>query len=293
VLRLAAALIAAAVATSSPEPKVLFSITEGSESNELAMEPVAMVTKTPGPCAGCWKVSFEEPPRGDEHNDAKEFAERYYARGRTYRVLVGGAEFGTARVSKETSLGCVSLAASVDVAPPLPRRNNWYRHGLAVGSLHIAPRKSVRREPTAAEEKALWNLAERLFRRRGVPASLFPNMEGGGFLSTDLDGDGKRDLIGSFVARNPKTNDEYQLFLIALGDDSGGYRPEYVLYFPPTKNENTVENVVLVDTIDLDEDGIDEVVLSRHYYESHEFEIVKRGPGGKWKRVYRGGGSGC
>jgi len=289
-LLFAAGLLAAAI--SAPEPKVLFSITEGSESNELAMEPVAMVTKVPGPCAGCWKVSFEEPARGDQPDDAKEFAEQYYVRGRTYRVLVGGAEFGTARVTKETSLGCVSLAASVDVVPPLPRRNNYYRHGLAVGSLHIAARKMVRREPTAAEENALWNLAERLLRRRGVPASLFADMEGGGFLSADLDGDGKRDLIGSFQTHNSKTGAEYHLFLIAMGDGTG-YRPDYVLYDPPHSSENAIESVTLVDTIDLDEDGIDEVVLSRDYYESHAFEIVKRGPDGKWKRVYRGGGSGC
>src|SRR5216684_1102251 len=159
---LAAAFIAAAVALAHPQPNVLFSVLEGSDG--LAIEPIAMVTKTPGTCAGCWKLTFAEPP------DTDEFRTRYYRPGRTYHVLVGGAEVGTARVTKEASLGCVSLAASVDVTPPLPKESPI---GRAVGSLRIAPRKQDLYEETDAEEKAFRSLAEKAFRARGVPATLF------------------------------------------------------------------------------------------------------------------------
>src|SRR5437660_4460694 len=168
-IRLIAVLLAA-VAISKPQQQVLFAVIN--RGDELAIEPVAMVTKTPGPCTGCWRLHFADALSNDDMPD-DVFAERYYRHGRTYRVLTGGFDAGTATVDKETSLGCVSLAATVKIAPPL--RASW--PALAVGSLHVPPRKADRLEATAEEEKALSALARREFRKRGVPAALIAKME--------------------------------------------------------------------------------------------------------------------
>ncbi|HEX3579503.1 MAG TPA: hypothetical protein VHY33_13140 [Thermoanaerobaculia bacterium] len=290
---IAIALLAAAA--SVPQPQVLFAITNDSVAKDgLAIEPVAMVTKTPGPCATCWTLTFARPPiEESEEKEARKFAANYYRPGRTYRVLATGAEIGTAKVENETSLGCVSLAARVAVTPARTR-SDWNRLTLlAIGSMHVPPRKAFDRNLTPAEENALWSLGEREFRTRGVAASLLKDMEGGAFLATDLNGDARRDLIGSFEARNPKTHNTHHLFLIALGNDAGGYHSEYVWYYRESNNENSVETMRLVDSVDLDEDGTDEVVVSKSFYESHEYEILKRGRNGKWTIVYSGGGSGC
>jgi hypothetical protein len=288
VLRLAAALLAAAVAT-TPQPQVLFAVVDGPEKG-LAIEPIAMVTKTPGPCAGCWRLRFVDP-MDDDNMTQDDFAARYFRHGRTYRVLAGGGDAGTATVDEEVSLGCESLAASL--MPPLPD----YR-GLAVGSMHVAPRKVVRDEPTAAEKKVLYRLARKAFRDKGVPSALFPDMEGLSLLSADLNHDGKRDLVGAFEAVGDKTkeyHDYHRLFLIAMADDAGGYRTEYVWYsrLAPGTNEARTETMTLVDTIDLDEDGTDEVIATTNYYESHDYVVLKRSPSGTWGIVYRGAGSGC
>jgi hypothetical protein len=288
----AIALLATAVST--PQPQILFAVTDDPvAAGGLAIEPVVMVTKTPGPCAGCWNVKFARPPvEAPEGAAAREFAARYYRAGRTYRVLASGAEIGTAKVEKETSLGCVSVAARVAVTPPRPR-HDWNRlRVLAIGSMHVAPRKAFSRDLTLAEDKAIWSLGERALRARGVHPSLFKEMDGRDFLAADLNRDGRRDLIGSFQARDPKMNTAHHLFLIALSDDNG-YRTEYVWYFREGPSENTTESMNLVDTLDLDEDGIDEVITSTDYYESHGYQILKRGRNGKWTIVYRGGGSGC
>ncbi|MEA2344463.1 MAG: hypothetical protein QOF63_2632 [Thermoanaerobaculia bacterium] len=293
-LRLAAALFAAA-AISTPQPQVLFAITDDSGAETaLAIEPVAMVTKTPGSCAGCWTVTFANPPLEErKQKEAKEFAARYYRPGRTYRVLATGVEIATAKVESETSLGCVSLAARVTVTPPR-RRGDWNRKTLlAIGSMHVVPRKPFDRELTLAEDKAIWSVGERELRARGVAASLFRDMDGHNFLATDLNGDGRRDLVGSFQARNPKTHDTHHLFVIALADDTAGYRSEYVWYYRESKIENSIQRMQLVDSLDLDEDGTDEVVVSNDFYESHVYRILKRGRDGKWTIVYSGGGSGC
>ncbi|MEA2166277.1 MAG: hypothetical protein QOK37_4404 [Thermoanaerobaculia bacterium] len=290
-LWLAATLFAAATALHRPQPEVLFAIRDDSQDREgspdnLAIEPIAMITKRPGSCPGCWKLTFAQPP--EDHDD--EFEARYFQRGRTYRMLAGGAEIGTVKVVKTTDLGCVSLAASVDVMPARSKRD-WNRlRLLAVGSLHVPPAKEVRREPDEAEDSALWKVAEQTLRAKGVPASLFAKMEGGAMLATDLDHDGRRDLIGSFQIYDAATQRTHSLFLIAMGKEGGGVRAEHVWYFTYVGDKG--ESKHLVDTIDLDEDGTDEIVVSWGFYESNEYEILKRA-GNKWKSVYRGGGSGC
>src|SRR3954453_18030547 len=182
VVLLIVALLAPA-AISTPRPQVLFAVTDDSVAEDgLAIEPVAMVTKTPGPCAGCWSLTFRKPPiQESERKQAREFAANYYRPGRTYRVLATGVEIGMARVENETSLGCVSLAARVAVTPPRSR-SDWNRLVLlAIGSMHIAPRKALDRELTAAEENALWSLGDRELRARGVAASRLKDVEGGRF----------------------------------------------------------------------------------------------------------------
>jgi len=180
-------------------------------------------------------------------------------------------------------------------------RRHW--PALAVGSLHVPPRKTDRLEVTAEEEKALSALARREFRKRGVPAALVAKTEGTDLISIDLNHDGQRDLIGSFEAADKEHEyrdhqqvlDEHRLFLIAMGDGAGGYRIDYVWYFDlkAGTNEGSTETMRPIDTLDLDEDGTDEIIASTSYYESNDYQILKRGHNGKWTIVYRGGGSGC
>jgi hypothetical protein len=291
-LWLAATLFAAATTLHRPQPEVLFAIQQDGNSqgdfspDKLAIEPVAMITKLPGPCPGCWKLRIDKPP--EDH--APEFEARYFRPGRTYRVLDGGAEIGTVKVTKLTSLGCVSLAASVDVTS----RSNWDPYlfsVLAVGSLHLPPVSPGRRVPDDDEIKALHKIAEQELRARGVSESMLAKMEGEANISTDLDHDGHRDLIGAFSTNDGKDQRRTcNLFLIAMGDASGGFRAEHVWYFTYVGDPRDDENVV--DTIDLDEDGTDEIVVRMGFYESHEYKILKRDRN-KWKSIYQGGGSGC
>lgn len=282
-LPFAAALLAAAV-SGTPQPQVLFALV-GGEEDGMAIEPITMVTKKPGPCAGCWKLSFADPTQ-DEGMTEDEFTARYYRHGLKYRALAGGADVGTAIVDQEANLGCESLAASL--SPPLP---DYF--GLAVGSLHVSPRKLVRHEATAEEKKALLALARVAFRQKGAPPALLETMEKSDAISTDLNQDGKRDLVGSFEAKGKEHSSTRRLFLIALADDAGGYRAEYVWYFRQNASENSTATMNVFDTIDLDEDGTDEVIARTEYYESHDYVILKRSPNGKWKIVYRGGAAGC
>lgn len=144
-------------------------------------------------------------------------------------------------------------------------------------------------------------LARRAFRDKGVRAEIIPKMEGNDFLSIDLNRDGKRDLIGTFQIGSSTDLDKslpghelHRLFLIAIVDAAGNYHTDYLWYFHfDGMSENNTEDMQLVDVLDLDEDGIDEVITSTIGYEGNQYQILKRGRNGKWTIVYRGGGSGC
>jgi hypothetical protein len=280
-LWLAATLFAATLATH--QPQVVFAVVNGADG--MAIEPITMVTKKTGPCAGCWKLRFMDPVREEDLSKA-DFVAQYYRHGRTYRALAGGADAGTVTVDKEVSLACVSLAASL--SPPLPESA-----GLAVGSLHLPPREVVRSDASAEEERAASALARRVFRQKGVPSALLEKFAESDVISADLNQDGKRDLIGSFEAKGKEFSSTRRLFLIALADDAGGYRVEYFWYFRQNESENSTTTMLFFDTIDLDEDGTDEVIASFRYYEGHDYAILKRSHDGKWKIVYQGGSTGC
>ena len=77
-----------------------------------------------------------------------------------------------------------------------------------------------------------------------------------------------------------------------MGDGAGGYRTEYVWYSQfLERDEARIESLRLVDTIDLDEDGTDEVVVSRDY-ESNEYEIPEAAGGPSGNGYTTGGGGG-
>ena len=47
-----------------------------------------------------------------------------------------------------------------------------------------------------------------------------------------------------------------------------------------------------VDQVDIDGDGVAEVIAGGSYYESNDYIIYKR-QAGSWRPVYQGGGGGC
>jgi hypothetical protein len=158
---------------------------------------------------------------------------------------------------------------------------------LAASSAALGRDRGTRRSPDAAERAAALEFARAEFIRRSVPAALLPRLEIVQLTSTDLNGDGRQDLIGvaAIDPGNP-AGEVRTLFFVAEGTGQG-YRPALRRYH--SGNGETYGIEVLVDHIDLDGDGADEILTKAYGWEWFTYRIYKR-RGGAWVRTYEGYG---
>ncbi len=239
---------------------------------------------------------FKQPIAGD--SDADEllrFTNAYYSRGKKYRVLFGGGEAGSLTVKKSNKDEECSRS-SADVALKSTARLNRNVMALATDSSSLGGGKNTRRSPTPAERAALMPLVRAAYKEKGVPAALLPSLTTVNLTALDLDGDGKAELVGSFVAKKAgRGAARYALFLFA--EPQGNSYRTNVLQFDKftdadlmsgadlTAIENGVYIERLVDALDLDGDGALEVVTERDGLEGDSYFIYKK-QGGKWTQVY-------
>lgn len=247
------------------------------------MEPVVIVRR------GVYvkpPVDESDVAGGDLAAQSKRFIDEYFRAGRQYRLLFGGGDAGTITVQKYLEPGCVGMNA--EVSAQTEARLGGEVRALAVSSDALGRGASSRRVPTEAERASALELARAAFARNAVGAALVKKMETLNLTATDLDRDGRAELVGSFrVVSADYTN--YALFM--LFEPSGDkFKPALTWYHKGV--EATAADRRLVDQLDLDGDGVSEVVAVGHYYESNDYIIYKK-QRGQWRAVYQGGGGGC
>ncbi|HWS99015.1 MAG TPA: hypothetical protein VN256_02005 [Pyrinomonadaceae bacterium] len=239
---------------------------------------------------------FKQPIAGDSDADEiTRFTDAYYSRGKKYRVLFGGGEAGSLTV-KKSNKDEECTRTSADVALQSTAKLNRNVMALATDSASFGGARSTRRSPTAAERAALMPLVRAAFKEKGTPAALLPSLATVNLTALDLDGDGKAELVGSFVARKTgRGAARYPLFLFAE-PQGNSYRTTVLQYERFTSKDimsgadlTAIENGVyierLVDALDLDGDGALEVVTQRDGLEGDGYYIYKK-QGGTWKQVY-------
>jgi hypothetical protein len=239
---------------------------------------------------------FKQPIAGDSDADEiTRFSNAYYSKGKKYRVLFGGGEAGSLTVTKSNK-GEECIGTSANVALRSTARLNRNVMALATDSASLGGAKSTRRPPTAAERAALTPLVRAAFKEKGTPAALLPGMATVNLTALDLDGDGKAEIVGSFVAKKTgRAAARYALFLFAE-PQGASYRTTVLQYDKFTGADimsgadlTAIENGVyierLVDALDLDGDGALEVVTQRAGLEGDSYFIYKK-QAGAWKQIY-------
>ena len=228
-------------------------------------------------------------PFTEEQKDKqKKFAEEYFAAGRTYRLIFGGGEAGSVTV-KKWSEGCNSVHA--EVTPATSVRLGGKVSALATNSESLGKRPSARRAPTEAERAAVLTLVKNIYSRDRTPANLIPSLKVTNLTATDLDGDGKYEMIGSFTLAS-KNKFERDLFLIA--EPQGALmRADFMkfqAYKPPP--EGFLSSIDFIDSLDLDGDGMGEVFVTQGGFDGYALLIFKK-VGGRWRQVYQMIGDAC
>lgn len=228
-------------------------------------------------------------PYTDEQKDKqKSFGDQYFAPGKVYRLIFGGGEAGTVTV-KKWSEGCNNIHA--EVTPSTSVRLAGKVMALATSSDTLGKRPSARRAPTDAERAQVLALMKSIYSQRRTPAGLIASIKVTNITATDLNGDGKYEMIASFTQAS-KNKFERDLFLIAH-QQGAGMRADFVkfqAYQPPP--EGFLSSVDFIDQLDLDGDGTGEVFAAQGGFDGYALLIFKK-VGGRWRQVYDMIGDAC
>ena len=226
-------------------------------------------------------------PENDEVAQRK-FASQYFAAGKKYRLTFGGGEVGTATI-KGFDTGCNNIHATAT----LEDNGKIPAHLLAIAQSSDLYLKNPgsRRVPTDAERAAINLLVAQIYRSRGATRAVLRTVVTTNLTATDLDGDGKLELIGSYTAES-KTKARKDLLLIA--EPAGTtFKPALIKFqaykLPPEGFDSAVD---FVDQLDLDGDGVAEVFVQQHGFDAYGYAIYKRSRG-TWRQIYTTTGDAC
>ena len=228
-------------------------------------------------------------PYGDEQKDRqKSFANEYFAPGKVYRLIFGGGEAGSVTV-KKWSEGCNNIHA--EVTPATTARLGGKVMALATNSETLGKRASARRAPTDAERAAVMTLMKSIYSQHRTPAGLIASIKVTNLTATDLNGDGKYEMIASFTSAD-KNKFERDLFLIAhqQGAVMRADFAKFQAYQPPP--ETFLSSIDFIDQLDLDGDGMGEVFATQGGFDGYGLLIFKK-VGGRWRQVYETIGDAC
>jgi hypothetical protein len=266
-------------ATTPAQPRkgvVVFAVS--AESGEGSMDAVVIVDGK----------QLRAPYTDEQKDKQKSFANEYFAPGTIYRLIFGGGEAGSVTV-KKWSEGCNNVHA--EVTPATTARLGGKVMALATNSESLGKRASARRAPTDAERAAVMVLMKSIYSQNRTPVGLIPSIKVTNLTATDLNGDGKYEMIGSFTLSS-KNKFERDLFLIAhqQGAAMSADFVKFQAYQPPP--ETFLSSIDFIDQLDLDGDGTGEVFATQGGFDGYALLIFKR-VNGRWRQVFDQIGDAC
>lgn len=212
-----------------------------------------------------------------------------YRPGERLALFAQGHKTGEVTVKKIANFQCDSSAALVSPDQGFHLRKD--AKVLASNSRSIRPHANYQRRLDAEDRKYAVQLAMNEFRKHGVPAGMASDVKIDQLIVTKIDDSNNQFLVGSLWVQTKSAL--HEVFLIGkIGASSA--TAELVQYNKSSDlTEGTDrEDYVFVDQLDLDGDGVDEIVVELRGYEEEEFDIYKR-YGGSWREVHDGGVGGC
>jgi len=250
---------------------VIFSVAKDTEGT-VRMEPVVIMIGG----------KYTEPA-ADTEAATKKFSDAYFRTGRQYRMIFGGGDAGSLTVQSYEADQCFNLVAKVSAETTA--RLGGEVQALALSSDKIGKGPSSRRAPAEAERAAALEVARAVYGQRGVGAALVRKMKTVNLTATDIERDGKFELLGTFQI-DAGNEVMHNLFIIFEPTAAGKYKAAWNWY------QKGSEDRKLVDVADLDGDGTAEVIAEGFEIENNFYVIYKRRKGA-WRPVYQGGGGGA
>lgn len=193
-----------------------------------------------------------------------------------------GARVGTVRAGAAKQLGCVSHAAEASIEGSRPEVGEV----LLAANFEVRERMRRDRELSADEDRAMRRYAKIFLREHGAKTT--------GELEVNarvIDAGGELLVVGSWST--PDAACEGSLFLIARLDDvtADAVKPQ-LARFRERADCDDGGFIQLLDHIDIDGDGFDEVIGRDDGQEGYDYLIFRRMAGAVWT-IERGAETGC
>ena len=275
-------------AIAQDEPLILLSARNISRP-ELRLEAIALIDQ------GQFKA-----PGGTERKDAASFIKQYLPVGRKFFVTFGGGAAGTISITW-TDPGCNNrITANGPLNPGSLgiARIQGEVLGLAINSDKIARAKIWRRAPTAAERAAAVRLGKTVFVSNGFTPAQLKKLQTANLTAIDVDGDNRAELVGTFRLHSPDPHNHppRYVFLIAEGEGAN-YKTAFSTYRDYSySNIFNIGEEELIDYLDLDRDGVAEIITSYSNDRASGYHIYRRVHGehiAEWKVIYETSNAFC
>ena len=269
---------------SGPQPPaqtVIFLVTP-LEGRSAYVEPIVVINRG----------RYQDPPYLEPYREP--FNSGYFRKDQTHSLLYGARRVGKITIEKPTERGCAEWGAA------RARRESTveFKLALATNNARLGKQRTLRRAPTNSERQTAFNFARSILRRKRVSASLVATLKAEDLIATDLDGDGRAELVGNFyIGPTPSEGiSDYSLLLLLEPQGAAGYRVGLARYYhnqEKYRQASGAQDDQYLDQLDLDGDGTDEILIRTGYWEAWSYSIYKKQRRGAWRRVYQGGGGGC
>ena len=272
--------------TTTRQDSVVLLVTKGDEQG-AQVEPVAVIDG---------RGALAEPNLGTGSDGApSEFTARHYQPGAKYRLVFGGAEAGFLTIRAATPAECSPNAASADLGSAAAKLGG---NVMALATDHARTQRTQvsRRAPTVAERTAAFRLVNNYLAGKRLRAAVIErNTKTLNLTATDLDGDGREELVGSYVVKTaPQVRDT--LFLVAA-PQGRSFSPVLTKYARVNAKEmmdpSVIDSVgegglgveIYVEQLDVDGDGVGEVFTFSTSFEGTTYRAYRR-QGNTWRGVY-------
>lgn len=276
---IALALLAGPAAAQEEARGILFAtqrIEPDEDGGDAVLEPVVLL----------WADDIlVQPPYEDD--EVAAFNARWLPTGREYAVLSAGVAAGRVRVTTAEAPACSGLGARGTLQLRTRPAEGW--QGLAGEGLPEQAGAPWLRAASAAERRELDRMAAALFAAHGTDLGEVTRADTT-VSALVVHPNARPILIGSYRMADDRDLLRQWSTLIIAEDGERGYRPLHAWFHGGIVDD--VESRALVDAVDLDGEGMPELVVRNAYYESWDYIIYRRVPAG-WMALYRGGGGGC
>jgi len=262
----------------SSSKKILFAVLE----NGTTIEPVGFVQNGKFVASGEGK----DPGLGAEITP-------YLKTGKSYTLFFGGSGDGTTKVVKQKTGECSGKAAQVK-SSPVKASLKGYVMAVASDGQFALKTPAVRRLPTNEERAAVEKLVREELTKQKVPAEALTTLNYLNLTAIDLERNGNADLVGSYWV-SPKSTERALLYVVVEMDSSKNYKLTYSEFHNYTQEEvmsgdmkdvdSGVYHNLLLDYVDIDGDGVGEIVNTAQAFEGRNFSVLKR-QSGIWNKIH-------